>query len=186
MILYTQYDTIQKKKGGDYMNWIIRLAQHKTMLTIAVALVFGALLAPASQVLAGHCTGTDVHNAAGNCVAAAVGAVDKTDQTFGVGDEDVTSKELQLGNKDLDEAVIGIINVLLGFLGLIAVVIILIGGFKWMTAGGGEEKVEEAKKMIFSGIIGLAIILSAWAIAQFVIKQLAIATESGDFTSFEE
>lgn len=170
------------------MNWIIRLAKHKTMLTIALAVVFGALLAPASQVLGIHCPAGQTHSPTDPtaCVSTGVGAVNKTDQTFGVGDEDITSKNLQLGNKDLDAAVIGIINVLLGFLGLIAVIIILIGGFKWMTAGGGEEKVEEAKKMIFSGIIGLAIVLSAWAIAQFVIKQLAIATESGDFQSFDE
>jgi uncharacterized membrane protein len=53
--------------------------------------------------------------------------------------------------------------------GIIAVVIILAGGFKWMTAGGNEDKVGEARKMIISGVIGLAIIMSAFAIAQFVI-----------------
>ena len=55
-----------------------------------------------------------------------------------------------------------IINVALGFLGIIAVVIVLMGGFKYMISGGNEEKVGEAKKLIVSGIIGLAIILSAW------------------------
>ena len=64
----------------------------------------------------------------------------------------------------------------LSLLGIIAVVIILAGGFKWMTAGGNEDKVGEARKMIFSGIIGLAIILSAWAIALFVLNQLNKAT----------
>ena len=49
-----------------------------------------------------------------------------------------------------------------------------------MTAGGNEDKVAEARKTIFAGIIGLAIILSAWAIARFVITQLSDATNSGD------
>jgi hypothetical protein len=65
-----------------------------------------------------------------------------------------------------------IINVALGFLGVIAVGIILIGGFKWMTAGGNEEKTEEAKKLLGAGVIGLVIILSSWAIATYVINAL--------------
>ena len=69
-----------------------------------------------------------------------------------------------------------LINVAMGLLGIIAVVIILIGGFQWMTAGGNDDKVAEARKRIFAGIIGLAIILSAWAIAIFVFKQLGKAT----------
>jgi len=65
-----------------------------------------------------------------------------------------------------------IINVALGFLGVIAVGIILMGGFKWMTAGGNEEKTEEAKKLLGAGVIGLVIILSSWAIATYVINAL--------------
>lgn len=81
-----------------------------------------------------------------------------------------------LGTGDIRLTVAKIIRVAMGLLGIVAVVIILIGGFTWMTAGGNEEKVGEAKKWIFAGIIGLAIILSAYAIASFVITQLVIAT----------
>ena len=55
-------------------------------------------------------------------------------------------------------------------LGIIAVVIVLLGGFKYMISGN-EEKTTEAKNLIVSGIIGLAIILSAWAITGFVISK---------------
>lgn len=82
-----------------------------------------------------------------------------------------------LGTKDVRETIAAIINVALGLLGIIAVVIILAGGFTWMTAVGNEEKVDKAKKMIFAGIIGLAIILSAYAIASFVITSLIQATQ---------
>lgn len=81
-----------------------------------------------------------------------------------------------LGQGDLNDTIGALIRAALGFLGVIAVVIVLFGGFKWMTAGGNEEKVGEAKKLIIAGIIGLAIILSAYAIASFVIKQLVTAT----------
>mgnify|MGYP001589838599 FL=1 len=67
----------------------------------------------------------------------------------------------------------------MGLLGIVAVVIILAGGFLWMTAGGNEEKVEKAKSLIFSGIIGLAIILTSFAIARFVISSLTSATTDG-------
>lgn len=83
-----------------------------------------------------------------------------------------------LGSQDIRATISAIIKVALSLLGVIALVIILAGGFKWMTAGGNEENVEGAKKLIFSGVIGLAIVLSAFAIAQFVIVQLSKATGS--------
>lgn len=85
---------------------------------------------------------------------------------------------IKLGSGDVRETAANIINVALGFLGIIAVVIVLLGGFKYMISGGNEEKTSEAKNLIVSGIIGLAIILSAWAITSFVIGQLLSATQS--------
>lgn len=87
------------------------------------------------------------------------------------------SNTIQLGNQDIRTTIASIINVLMGLLGIIAVVIILIGGFKWMTAGGGDEKVAEAKKYIMQGIIGLVVILAAWSIARFVLNSLVTATQ---------
>ena len=81
-----------------------------------------------------------------------------------------------LTSTDIRETAANIINVALGLLGIIAVIIILVGGFKWMTAGGNEEKVGEAKKLISAGIIGLVIIITAYAIAAFVINALVSAT----------
>ena len=84
---------------------------------------------------------------------------------------------IKLGSGDVRQTAARIINVALGFLGIIAVVIVLLGGFKYMIAGGNEEKTSEARKLIVSGIIGLAIILSAWAITSFVISRLVTATQ---------
>jgi hypothetical protein len=86
------------------------------------------------------------------------------------------TSEVGLGDNDLQDTIAQLINVALGFLGIVAVIIILFGGFKWMTAGGNDEKVGEAKRLIIAGIIGLAIILSAYAIASFVLDSLLSAT----------
>lgn len=80
-----------------------------------------------------------------------------------------------LSNSDPREVIGRIINVALGFLGVIAVCIILFGGFKWMTAMGNEDKASEAKKLLGAGVIGLVIILAAWAIASFIISSLNTA-----------
>ena len=84
--------------------------------------------------------------------------------------------QLGLGDNDPREIAANIVRILLGFLGLIAVVIILLGGFKWMTAGGNEEKVGEARKLIIQGIVGLIIILAAFGISTFVINSIFSAT----------
>lgn len=81
-----------------------------------------------------------------------------------------------LGNEDPRSMISSVVNVLLGFLGIIAVLIILYGGFLWMTAAGNDDKIGKAKKMIAAGVIGLIIILMAFGLAQFIINALYNAT----------
>jgi hypothetical protein len=85
---------------------------------------------------------------------------------------------INLGTRDLTDTIGIFINVVLGFLGIVAFIIILLGGFKWMTSGGDEDKIGEAKKLMGAGVVGLAIVLASWAIASFVINQLASGTGS--------
>ncbi len=65
-----------------------------------------------------------------------------------------------------------VIGFLMGFLGIIAVLIILIAGFQWMTAGGDDAKVKKSQTMMIQGVIGLVIILAAWLIASFAITNI--------------
>ena len=69
--------------------------------------------------------------------------------------------DLSLGNQDIRVTIARIIRAVLGFLGIVALLIVLYGGFVYMTAGGEEQKVATAKKILVNGVIGLAIILSA-------------------------
>ena len=81
-----------------------------------------------------------------------------------------------LGTKDIREGIMSIVTILLGFLGIVAILIILYGGFTWLISAGNEEKVGQAKKIIGAGVIGLVIIFVSYAIATFVINQLISAT----------
>lgn len=96
---------------------------------------------------------------------------DASDCGTGVGQVPCAS-QLGLGETSLSNLITSIITLIMGFLGIIAVLIMLWGGFIWMTAGGEQDKVDKAKKLIVSGIIGLVIIFAAYAIASFVISNL--------------
>ncbi len=86
---------------------------------------------------------------------------------------------LGLGNADLKQTIVNIISYVLGLLGLIAVVMILYGGFTWMTAGGNEDKIDTAKQIISAAAVGLVIILISWAIVNFVIGATRNVTRGG-------
>jgi len=86
------------------------------------------------------------------------------------------SSTLGLGEADLEETVIAIIQWILGLLGLVGVIMILYGGFTWMTAGGNEEKIEKAKKIISAAIIGIIIVILSWAIVTYSLSILLNAT----------
>jgi len=65
-----------------------------------------------------------------------------------------------------------IINVALGFLGILLLFYMLYAGFLWMTAGGDTKKVDNAQAIIKNSIIGLLIIVAAYAISNFVLGSL--------------
>lgn len=71
-----------------------------------------------------------------------------------------------------------VIAFVLGFLGMVATIMILYAGYLWMSAGGSEDNIKKAKKILEAGVIGLVIILSAYGIASFVIKQSVDVTQN--------
>jgi len=73
------------------------------------------------------------------------------------------------GSKTLRELAVTIINYVLGFLGLIAVAMIIYGGVSYVTAAGDQTKVDNAKKVIMYAIIGLVIVILSYAIVSAVL-----------------
>jgi hypothetical protein len=104
-------------------------------------------------------------------------ALAQTDVSGFFGDTDF-SGTTGLGDEDLPTTIAILIKTAMSFLGIVAVVIILIGGFMWMTAAGNDDRVKKAKQILGAGVIGLVIIMAAYAIAAFVLGQLTTATNT--------
>ncbi|MFA6534215.1 MAG: pilin [Patescibacteria group bacterium] len=71
-------------------------------------------------------------------------------------------------------------TVVLALLSLVGVAFLLLtvyAGIRWMTAGGNEEQVTEAKAWIKNAVIGLAIIFGAYIITFTIIKGLGAASQ---------
>lgn len=67
-----------------------------------------------------------------------------------------------------------ILGVILAALGIIFLVQTIIAGIKWLTAQGSEDKITEAKQQIIHSLIGLAIVVSAYAIVNFVLSDVLL------------
>ena len=75
------------------------------------------------------------------------------------------------------EGVVGsVISILLGILGVIFLILIVLGGYWWMMARGDEGKVEKARDTMTRAIIGLAIVLAAYAITYYVVNAITEST----------
>ena len=82
------------------------------------------------------------------------------------------TEELQLGEEtsDIRIEINRVINIFLSFLAIIGIILILYGGILWATAGGNDEQVGKARKVIIAAAIGLVIIGIAWTLVSFVIN----------------
>ena len=66
-----------------------------------------------------------------------------------------------------------VLNVALGFVGIILLLYFLYAGFMWMTAGGDEDKVKDATTTIRNAVVGLAIVMVAFAVSSFIMTSLS-------------
>lgn len=74
---------------------------------------------------------------------------------------------------DIYETIKNILGAVFIVVGIIAVIVLVIGGINYMMSQGDPGKVKKAKDTILYGIIGLIVSLLAFAIVQFVLDALA-------------
>lgn len=91
--------------------------------------------------------------------------------------EDVPTEVNPLpGGENLTVAaiIISIINFILQFAAALAVLMIIIGGVRYITSAGNDAALEQARKIIIYSILGLVIIILSFVIVNFVLKQTPV------------
>ncbi len=73
---------------------------------------------------------------------------------------------------DLNKSIGLILNVVYSVIGIVAVVMIILGGVNYATSQGDPGKVKKGKDTIMYGVIGLVIVLLAFAITNFVLSNI--------------
>ncbi|MBI2051087.1 MAG: hypothetical protein HYT31_04810 [Parcubacteria group bacterium] len=111
-----------------------------------------------------HAQNTDTKLA--SAVGDARGKLNAIGSITGLGRVDVST------DAGLYEKIAAVINILLGFAGVIATIYIIVAGIQWITASGNEEQVTEARGNIRNAVIGLVVIFLAFVITNFVTKSL--------------
>jgi hypothetical protein len=75
-------------------------------------------------------------------------------------------------NVTLESQIQLILNAVYVVIGMVAVIMIILGGVSYATSQGDAAKVKKGKDTILYGIIGLIVVLLAFAITNFVLTQL--------------
>ncbi|KKR25635.1 MAG: PKD domain-containing protein [Candidatus Peregrinibacteria bacterium GW2011_GWE2_39_6] len=78
------------------------------------------------------------------------------------------------------EFIVNVTNFILSFLGLAAVIVIIYGGFMYVTAGGEQEKADKGKKSITYAVMGIVVVLISYALVNTLI---GAASKGGDTNS---
>lgn len=81
-------------------------------------------------------------------------------------------KTAGFGDVSVGGIIAAIIRAVLGLLAAIFMVLMILSGFKWMTAAGNESQVEKAQETIKAALIGLVVVLAAYAITYYVFTYL--------------
>ncbi|MDD3284183.1 MAG: hypothetical protein PHZ07_01160 [Patescibacteria group bacterium] len=131
----------------------------KYLLTLIITIfVFNIILTPISHAVTGV-SGSDTTSA----------QIMKNLQTTAV-----TSAGYKQG--DVVSTIAIIVRIVLSLLGVFFLILIIMGGFQWMSAGGNEETVTKARKRITDASIGLAIIIFSYLISMFIMGFFYSAT----------
>lgn len=73
---------------------------------------------------------------------------------------------------DLNSLLAKAVNIISAIVGVVAVIMIIVGGFKYITSGGDSNNVSGAKNTIIYAIIGLVIVALAQVIVHFVLNNV--------------
>jgi len=79
---------------------------------------------------------------------------------------------LGLKGADLTEVLIRILKVSLGFVGIVALFMFIIGGFEFLMSGGNQNLIKKGKETLVWASIGIVVILLSYSILKFVFENV--------------
>lgn len=85
-------------------------------------------------------------------------------------DQPAIIRVLSGGQIGLRGIVLTIINFFLTFLGLLAVVMVIYGGFLYVSSAGNEENINKAKKILMYAVIGIVVIIVSFALVNTILS----------------
>lgn len=80
--------------------------------------------------------------------------------------------ELEGGTTRINDIITTVINIFSIIVGIVAVIMIIFGGFKYITSGGDSGNITSAKNTIIYAIIGLVVVALAQFVVQFVLDKV--------------
>ena len=83
---------------------------------------------------------------------------------------DQINVEIDGTDTEVNSLIVNILNWAIGAAAVICVIMLIVAGYSYMTAGGDENKVKTATKTLTNAIIGLAICFIAVMLVNFVLK----------------
>lgn len=78
------------------------------------------------------------------------------------------------------EFIVNVTNFVLGFLGLAAVIVIIYGGFLYVTAGGEQEQADKGRKSVQYAVMGIIVVLISYALVNTIISGAAVGEDVTD------
>lgn len=85
------------------------------------------------------------------------------------GDQPTIISGLSGGSTELREVALKIINFFLGFLGILALIMVIYGGFLYVSSAGNQENTEKAKKILLYAAIGIIVIAVSFALVNTIL-----------------
>lgn len=73
-------------------------------------------------------------------------------------------------SQSLSDLIVRVIDLLLTFAGVVAIVFVVIGGYQYIASGGNEEAAEKGKKTLINAIIGIVVVVLAYAIINVLVN----------------
>ena len=82
--------------------------------------------------------------------------------------------ETNLSIERVYQLFVSIMNWIFAFAIVLSVILIIVGGISYMTAGGDDTKTTAARKKIIYGLIGIAVVIAAWGLIQLIARFLGV------------